>query len=213
MPHLNTWDSDLFSDVIWCLAKTMAKLERNSLGTEPWTWCCVTNSPRHSSADGMCLGLYCFLIVLGNKTSILCCVTNSPRHSSADGMCLGLYCFLIVLGNKTSILKKCDSSSTVLHNFCFPSYILMPHLNTWDSDLFSDVIWCLAKTMAKLERNSLGTEPWTWCCVTNSPRHSSADGMCLGLYCFLIVLGNKTSILVLLPKALDKQHDWEAESG
>lgn len=58
--------------------------------------------------------------------------------------------------------KKCDSSSTVLPNFCFPSYILMPHLNTWDSDLFSDVIWCLAKTMAKLERNSLGTEPWTW---------------------------------------------------
>lgn len=39
MPHLNTWGSDLFSDVIWCLAKTMAKLERNSLGTEPWPWC------------------------------------------------------------------------------------------------------------------------------------------------------------------------------
>lgn len=55
--------------------------------------------------------------------------------------------------------KQCDPSSTGLHNFCFPYLIWTPGVLT------RSLMWsqCLVKTMAKLERNSIGTELWPWC--------------------------------------------------
>lgn len=71
--------------------------------------------------------------------------------------------------------EQCNPSSIGLHNFSFPYLLWTPGLLTWS------LMWsqCLAKTMTKLERNTLGTDLWPWCVTVLCSKEQSDSPIAL----------------------------------